>query len=165
MKQHRGAAASLIAPRASAHRSLARLHVIPRLPIFLAENPGLDIDVVVDDGDIDLVEAGINGALRIGDLADSTVTARKIAGCRRSARPLTSKETGVPQALRSWARIKPSSASRDQAARCDVPAGTSASLRHSERPPSRHRGGGCSRGDACKPGAYELVRVDVHPGA
>jgi hypothetical protein len=32
---------------------------MPRQPIFLVEHPVLDVDVVLQDGDIDLIEAGI----------------------------------------------------------------------------------------------------------
>ena len=45
--------------RVNAPVTFARLHVIPRLPIFMAEHPLLDVDVVLDDRDIDLIEAGI----------------------------------------------------------------------------------------------------------
>jgi hypothetical protein len=37
---------------------------MPRLPIVLAEHPARDVDVVLQDGDIDLIEAGIDVALR-----------------------------------------------------------------------------------------------------
>src|SRR5713101_1704889 len=80
----RGAAATLSGRlRVSAPVTFARLHVIPRLPIFLAEHPALDVDVVLDDRDVDLIEAGIDVALRMGDLGDSALTARKIAQSRR----------------------------------------------------------------------------------
>ena len=69
--------------RVSAPVTFARLHVIPRLPILLAEHPALDVDVVLDDRDVDLIEAGIDVALRLGNLADSTLTARQLARCRR----------------------------------------------------------------------------------
>jgi DNA-binding transcriptional LysR family regulator len=59
--------------------TFARLHVIPRLPIFLAQHPSLEIDVVLDDTNVDLIEAGIDVALRMGTLQDSTLMARKIA--------------------------------------------------------------------------------------
>src|SRR5579862_5658801 len=79
----RGAAAALSGRlRVSAPVTFARLHVLPHLPVFLAEHPALDVDVVLDDRDIDLVEAGIDVALRLGNLADSALTARKIAQCR-----------------------------------------------------------------------------------
>jgi len=69
--------------RFSAPLALARLHVMPRLSAFLAEHPSLDIDAYLDDRDIDLVATGIDIALLIGQLADTSVTARKIGECQR----------------------------------------------------------------------------------
>jgi DNA-binding transcriptional LysR family regulator len=69
--------------RISAPLTFARLHVIPRLPVFMTEHQSLDIEVVLDDQDIDLIGAGIDVALRLGRLPDSGTTARKI-GCSRS---------------------------------------------------------------------------------
>ncbi len=63
--------------------TFARLHVVPRLPRFLAMHPSLDVEVFLDDRNVDLVEAGIDIALRMGDLRDSSLTARKIGQCRR----------------------------------------------------------------------------------
>jgi DNA-binding transcriptional LysR family regulator len=47
----------------------------------LAEHPAIDLDMVLDDRNIDLIEAGIDVALRLGRQLDSTLTARKIAEC------------------------------------------------------------------------------------
>jgi DNA-binding transcriptional LysR family regulator len=80
----RGAAATLSGRlRICAAVTFARLHVMPRLPVFLAEHPALDVDVVLQDGDIDLIEAGIDVALRMSPLRDSTLTGRKIGHCHR----------------------------------------------------------------------------------
>ena len=57
--------------------TFTRLLVMPRLSTFLTEHPSLDIDVLLDDRDIDLIAAGIDVALLIGRLADSSLTARK----------------------------------------------------------------------------------------
>jgi len=75
------------------------LNVMPRLSIFLAQHPSLDIDVVLDDRDIDLVAAGVDVALLIGRLADSAATTRKIGQCRRRVigTPAYFEATGVPQ--------------------------------------------------------------------
>ena len=59
--------------------TFARIHVIPRLPEFLARHPELEIEMVLDDRNIDLVQEGIDVALRMGRLVDSTLTARRIA--------------------------------------------------------------------------------------
>src|SRR5437763_941761 len=80
----RGAAATLSGRlRINVPLSFGRLHVVPRLAPFMAQHPALDVDVVLDDRDIDLIEAGIDVALRIGRLTDSAVTARKIGQCQR----------------------------------------------------------------------------------
>ena len=68
--------------RISAPVTFARLHVVPHLPVFLTEHPALDIDVILDDGDVDPVEAGVDLALRLGSLADSALTARKVGQSR-----------------------------------------------------------------------------------
>ena len=63
--------------------TFARIHVIPMLPKFLTQNPELELEVVLDDRQIDLVQEGIDVALRMGKLMDSTLTARRIARCKR----------------------------------------------------------------------------------
>jgi DNA-binding transcriptional LysR family regulator len=96
----RGAGSSLAGRlRISAAVTFARLHIIPRLPLFLAEHPALDVDVCLDDQTIDLVEAGIDVALRMGELADSTLTARKIGGSPRHVvgSPTYFDAIGVPE--------------------------------------------------------------------
>jgi DNA-binding transcriptional LysR family regulator len=75
----RGAGAALTGRlRIGGTVTFARLHVVPRLPKFLAMHPSLDVEVFLDDRNVDLVEAGIDIALRMGDLQDSSLTARKI---------------------------------------------------------------------------------------
>jgi DNA-binding transcriptional LysR family regulator len=95
----RGAATTLSGRlRLSAAVSFARLHVMPRLPIFLADHPSLDVDVILEDRDVDLIEAGIDVGLRLGQLADSVLTARKIGQCARRviATPAYFRQRGVP---------------------------------------------------------------------
>lgn len=75
----RGAGSGLVGRlRICAAVTFARLHVVPKLDSFLAEHPGLEIDVVLDDRTIDLVQEGIDVALRMGDLPNSSLTARRI---------------------------------------------------------------------------------------
>lgn len=85
--------------RISAATTFARLHVVPRLPEFLAAHPELDLEVIMDDRVIDTVEEGVDVSLRMGELADSTATARKIAAGRRSlvATPAYLARAGTPQ--------------------------------------------------------------------
>jgi DNA-binding transcriptional LysR family regulator len=63
--------------------TFARLHMIPRLPAFMAAHPALELDLVLDDRRIDLVEEGIDVAIRAGALADSSMVATHIAAGRR----------------------------------------------------------------------------------
>jgi DNA-binding transcriptional LysR family regulator len=81
----RGAGAGLAGClRVSAATTFARLHIVPLLPRFLSEHPGLEIDVILDDRVIDLVSEGIDLSLRMGTLADSAAVARKLATGGRS---------------------------------------------------------------------------------
>lgn len=80
----RGAAAALSGRlRIGTSVSFGSLHVVPRLPSFLARHPNLEVVVVMDDRNIDLMEEGIDIALRMGKLNDSTMTVRRIGECRR----------------------------------------------------------------------------------
>jgi len=63
--------------------TFGRLHVVPQLGPFLDQHPQLNIELMLDDRNINLVEEGIDVALRMGPLSDSGLTARKIADCRR----------------------------------------------------------------------------------
>ncbi|HTZ37080.1 MAG TPA: LysR family transcriptional regulator [Stellaceae bacterium] len=79
----RGASTALAGRlRISAPVTFARLHIVPRLPALFAEYPALEVDLLLEDRTVDLIEAGIDVALRLGRQPDSTLTARKIAECR-----------------------------------------------------------------------------------
>ena len=96
----RGAGAGLTGRlRFSAATTFARLMIVPRLPEFLARHPSLDIDVILDDRIIDVVSEGIDIALRMGTLADSSALARKIASGGRSvvATPAYLAHAGTPK--------------------------------------------------------------------
>ncbi len=96
----RGAGAGLTGRlRFSAATTFARLMIVPRLPEFLARHPSLDIDVILDDRVIDLVSEGIDIALRLGTLVDSSAVARKIASGGRSvvATPAYLAHAGTPK--------------------------------------------------------------------
>ncbi|MEJ5058308.1 MULTISPECIES: LysR family transcriptional regulator [unclassified Pseudomonas] len=80
----RGAASGLSGNlRICAAVTFGRLHIVPHLGPFLEQNPQLNIDLMLDDRNINLVEEGVDLALRLGALSDSGLTARKIAECRR----------------------------------------------------------------------------------
>ena len=85
--------------RVSAGVTLSRMHIIPHLGPFLEQHPGLNIDVMLDDRRLNLVEEGIDVALRIGNLSDSSLTARRIAQspCRIFGTPTYFERFGEPQ--------------------------------------------------------------------
>ena len=96
----RGAGAGLSGClRVSAATTFARLHIVPLLPRFLEQHPELEIDVILDDRVIDLVAEGVDLSLRMGTLADSTATARKLATGGRSvlATPAYFARAGEPK--------------------------------------------------------------------
>jgi DNA-binding transcriptional LysR family regulator len=80
--------------------TFARIHLMHRLPEFLARHPELEMEVVLDDRNIDLVQEGIDVALRMGQLSDSSLTARRIASGRHVVvgTPAYFERTGRPTA-------------------------------------------------------------------
>jgi DNA-binding transcriptional LysR family regulator len=60
-----------------------RLRVIPHLKEFLARYPEVSIDLAMSDAHADLVEEGIDLAIRSGEVADSSLIARKVGTTRR----------------------------------------------------------------------------------
>ncbi|MBC8057489.1 MAG: LysR family transcriptional regulator, partial [Rhizobiales bacterium] len=52
--------------------------LMPHLRTFMQMHPAVKIDLKLNDGFIDLVEHGIDVAVRIGELSDSTLVARRI---------------------------------------------------------------------------------------
>ena len=65
--------------RVSAAVTFARLHILPVLNTFLDQHPQLEIDITLDDRNIDLMEEGMDVALRMGALDDSGMTVRHLA--------------------------------------------------------------------------------------
>ncbi|HXI57139.1 MAG TPA: LysR family transcriptional regulator [Polyangia bacterium] len=54
------------------------IYVTPRLPAFFERHPEVSIDLLVSDGAVDLAEEGLDIAVRNGELAESSLLARKI---------------------------------------------------------------------------------------
>jgi DNA-binding transcriptional LysR family regulator len=65
--------------RVSTSICFGRLHIIPSLSAFLAEHPDLDLELVLDDRLVDLVNEGIDVALRTGAMPSSNMTSRRVA--------------------------------------------------------------------------------------
>ena len=62
--------------RVSAPASFGRLHVSKALPRFLSDNPDLRVDLTYTDHIVDVIEARVDVAIRIGQLEDSGLRAR-----------------------------------------------------------------------------------------
>ena len=79
--------------------SFGLLHLMPLLNRFSSEHPGLVLDIDLNDRRVDLVEEGIDLAIRIGQLADSTLVARRLAPIRflLCASPTYLEEHGEPR--------------------------------------------------------------------
>ena len=63
--------------------SFGRQHVSPVIGEFLRRYPGVSVDLRLTDQLVDLVDAGIDVAIRVGVLKDSTLVARRLAVNRR----------------------------------------------------------------------------------
>jgi len=87
--------------RVAAPVTFGALHLGPVVARYLQENPRVDVEVLVDDGYADLLASGIDVAIRIGRLADSTLVARRIAPCRMTAcaSPDYLRRHGTPRAV------------------------------------------------------------------
>lgn len=84
--------------RVSATSALGRRWVGPLVAQFAATHPEVAIHLSLSDRVVDLVEAGIDCAVRVGPLADERVIARKLADNRRvvCATPRYLKKHGAP---------------------------------------------------------------------
>lgn len=69
--------------RLSAPLPFGRLRIAAALPRFLRQYPDLAVDMTLTDRIVDLVEEGIDVAVRIGALPDSRLVIRRIADHRR----------------------------------------------------------------------------------
>lgn len=64
--------------RVAAAVGFGRLKLMPLVKSFMSAHPDVKIDLRLHDGFIDLVEQGIDVSVRIGDLSDSGLIARRI---------------------------------------------------------------------------------------
>ncbi|MGK3127377.1 LysR family transcriptional regulator [Candidatus Pantoea formicae] len=84
--------------RITAPVPFGRRHVMPLVNAFLQQHPEMQIEVVLSDSYQDLIENGLDIALRIGELQDSSMVARKVGSVRSTlvASPDYLKRAGVP---------------------------------------------------------------------
>ena len=65
--------------KVSAPMSFGQLHVAPAIPEFLRLHSGITLELSMDDRFVDLVDSGMDLALRAGTLPDSALIIRKLA--------------------------------------------------------------------------------------
>ena len=85
--------------RISLPLSFGRLHIVPLIPDFLAKYPEVRIDLSFNDRMVDLIEEGMDLAVRVGELSDSSLIARRLAPNRRvvCAVPAYIERAGRPE--------------------------------------------------------------------
>ncbi|HSR96390.1 MAG TPA: LysR family transcriptional regulator [Kofleriaceae bacterium] len=86
--------------RLTAPLVFGRRHVTPIVASFLDAHPGVRVELVLSDRNLNLIEDGLDVAVRIGPLADSTLVARRVGEVRRMTIAAPSYLAGRP-ALRS----------------------------------------------------------------
>ncbi len=84
--------------RITAPASFGRMHISPVVPAFMERYPEVALDLSLTDGLVDLVEEGLDLAIRIVQPADSSMIARRLAPNRRvlCAAPKYLERYGTP---------------------------------------------------------------------
>jgi DNA-binding transcriptional LysR family regulator len=85
--------------RLTAPVQFGQRHVTPVVTRFLDLHPGVSVEMVLNDRNLDLIEEGIDLAVRIGDLPASSLLARRLGQVRRVlvASPDYVAERGMPR--------------------------------------------------------------------
>lgn len=85
----------------TAPTAFSRLHVTPHLPEFLNRYPEIDIDFRITDNIVDIIRENFDIAIRIGELEDSSLVAKKLASEERvlCAAPSYLQAFGTPNDL------------------------------------------------------------------
>ncbi|PJZ07290.1 transcriptional regulator [Pantoea rodasii] len=84
--------------RLTAPVPFGRRHIMPLVNAFLQQHPEMQIEVILSDSYQDLIENGLDIALRIGELQDSSMVARKVGSVHSTlvASPEYLKQAGTP---------------------------------------------------------------------
>jgi len=91
--------------RVAASVGFGRLKLMPVVKSFMSAHPDVKIDLRLHDGFIDLVEEGIDVSVRIGDLSDSGLIARRIGTSQRMLLAHRDYLRSLPKGIR--APVKP----------------------------------------------------------
>ena len=92
--------------RITAPAGFGRRHVAPLLPAFLAQHPDVHLSLNLSDRVVDIVNEGVDCAVRVGDMPDSSLVSVRLADNRRLcvAAPTYLQRAGVPQQPAELAR-------------------------------------------------------------
>lgn len=92
--------------RLTAPATFGKLHVVPAVTAFLAAFPAMQVEMMLVDRVVDLLEEGIDVAVRIGPLADSSLVAAALGHTRRMvcAAPDYLRRHGRPETPADLAR-------------------------------------------------------------
>ena len=87
--------------RVSAPTSFGRLHIAPHLKRFLEAHAAVTVDLVLSDAFVDVVGENFDLAVRIAELADSSLVAKRLAPNHRllCAAPDYLKRHGTPRSV------------------------------------------------------------------
>lgn len=87
--------------RVSAPTSFGRLHVAPFLGQFIEKHCDLQVQLILSDEFVDIVGEGFDLAIRIAELTDSSLVARRLAPAHRvlCAAPRYLEAHGVPRTI------------------------------------------------------------------
>ncbi len=85
--------------RVTAPAGFGRRHVAPLVPRFLARHPDVRLSLNLSDRIVDIVNEGVDCAVRVGDLPDSSLVSVRLADNRRLcvAAPAYLQRAGTPQ--------------------------------------------------------------------
>jgi DNA-binding transcriptional LysR family regulator len=92
--------------RITAPTVFGRRHVAPLATSFLDAHPGIRIELVMGERNLDLIDEGLDLAIRIGQLADSRLVTRRVGEIRRTlvASPAYLRHHSEPRGPRDLAR-------------------------------------------------------------
>ncbi|MGD9784679.1 MAG: LysR family transcriptional regulator [Hyphomicrobiaceae bacterium] len=87
--------------KVTAPTAFSRLHIAPYLPDFLSRYPDVELELHLTDNIVDIIRDGFDVAIRIGELRDSSLVARKLAPDHRvmCATPTYLDTAGRPKSL------------------------------------------------------------------
>lgn len=92
--------------RVNAPLNFGRVRIAPAISAFAREYPDLEVELMLSDHPLDMAEAEIDVSIRLGELANSGLRARRLASNRRHlcAAPGYLERHGTPRTLEDLAR-------------------------------------------------------------